>query len=86
MATAMSGIHLGGLLVTPFALAIDTYGFESTSLGIGIVLLAIVGPATKAIRNHPEDMGLHPDGDTATYLRCDGAEDDTSATDSGRRA
>ena len=64
MATAMSGIHLGGLLVTPFALAIDTYGFESTALGIGIVLLAIVGPATKAIRNHPEDMGLHPDGDT----------------------
>lgn len=63
MATAMSGIHLGGLLVTPFALAIDTYGFESTALGIGIVLLAIVGPATKAIRNHPEDMGLHPDGE-----------------------
>jgi len=63
MATAMSGIHLGGLLVTPFALAIDTYGFESTALGIGIVLLAIVGPATKAIRNHPEDMGLNPDGD-----------------------
>ena len=63
MATAMSGIHLGGLLVTPFALAIDTYGFESTSLGIGIVLLAIVGPATMAIRNHPADMGLNPDGD-----------------------
>ena len=63
MATAMSGIHLGGLLVTPFALAIDTYGFESTALGIGIVLLAIVGPATKAIRNHPADMGLLPDGD-----------------------
>ena len=64
MATAMSGIHLGGLLVTPFALAIDTYGFESTALWIGIVLLAIVGPAAKAIRNHPEDMGLLPDGDT----------------------
>ena len=63
MATAMSGIHLGGLLVTPFALAIDTYGFESTAFGIGIVLLAIVGPATKAIRNHPADMGLCPDGD-----------------------
>ena len=64
MATAMSGIHLGGLLVTPFALAIDTFGFDSTALGIGIVLLAIVGPAAKAIRNHPEDMGLLPDGDT----------------------
>ena len=69
MATAMSGIHLGGLLVTPFALAIDTYGFESTALGIGIVLLAIVGPATKAIRNHPEDMGLNPDGDAISALK-----------------
>ena len=77
MATAMSGIHLGGLLVTPFALAIDTYGFESTALGIGIVLLAIVGPATKAIRNHPEDMGLHPDGDTQRS-HVDGAGNSTS--------
>ena len=64
MATAMSGIHLGGLLVTPFALAIDTYGFDNTALWIGVILLATVGPATKAIRNYPEDMGLHPDGDT----------------------
>ena len=80
MATAMSGIHLGGLLVTPFALAIDTYGFQSTALGIGIVLLAIVGPATKAIRNHPADMGLRPDGDPQRP-QADSAE--ASSTEAG---
>ena len=65
MASAMSGIHLGGLLVPVLAFAIERFGFDWAALGIGALLLAIVGPAAKAIRNHPEDMGLLPDGDTS---------------------
>ncbi len=65
MASAMSGIHLGGLLVPVLAFAIERFGLDWAALGIGALLLAIVGPAAKAIRNHPEDMGLLPDGDTS---------------------
>ena len=62
MAGAMSGIHLGGLLVPALALAIEWFELSGAALGIGIFLLLIVGPAVKAIRNRPEDMGLEPDG------------------------
>ena len=64
MASAMSGIHLGGLLVPVLAVAIEWFELRGAAMGIGILLLVIVGPAAKAIRNRPEDMGLMPDGDT----------------------
>ena len=63
MAMAMTGIHLGGLLVPPLALAIEAFGFDGAALGIGVLLLVIIGPAAKVIRTRPEDIGLTPDGD-----------------------
>ena len=81
MASAMSGIHLGGLLVPLFAYAIDNYGFEGTTLVIGIFLLAIIGPATKVIRSRPEDMGLTPDGDTGPTSGTEVATDGATAVD-----
>lgn len=62
MATAMSGIHLGGLLVPALALGLETSGFRTTTLGIGLFLLAIAFPVTRLVRNRPEDYGLRPDG------------------------
>ena len=62
MSIAMSGIHLGGLLVPIFALSIENYEFSATTIGVGIILLIAVGPATWIIRSKPEDMGLAPDG------------------------
>ena len=63
LASAMSGIHLGGFLVPVLALGIESHGFKVTSLGIGVFLLVLVFPVTRAIRNRPEDYGLLPDGD-----------------------
>ena len=63
LATAMSGIHLGGFLVPVLAFGIDSHGFRVTMLGIGVFLLVLVFPVTRAIRNRPEDYGLRPDGD-----------------------
>ncbi len=63
MATAMSGAHFGGFLVPLFAYCIETFEFRAVSLGIGILMLVIIGPVTKAIRNHPEEYGMRPDGD-----------------------
>ena len=65
MASAMSGIHLGGFLVPVLALGIEYHGFGMTALGIGVFLLLLVIPVTRAIRGRPEDYGLRPDGDPA---------------------
>ena len=64
MASAMSGIHFGGLLVPLLALGIETFEFHGAATIIGVILLIVVGPAAKVIRNRPEDMGLQPDGDS----------------------
>ena len=64
MASAMSGIHFGGLFVPLLALGIETFEFRGAATIIGVFLLIVVGPAAKAIRNRPEDMGLQPDGDS----------------------
>ena len=63
IATAMSGIHFGSFMLWPLAFGVDNHGFRWTTLGIGVFLLAIIGPVWKAIRNRPEDIGLRPDGD-----------------------
>ena len=62
MSIAMSGIHLGGLLVPIFAFSIERLDFSITTIGVGLILLVVVGPATLIIRSKPEDMGLLPDG------------------------
>ena len=62
MSIAMSGIHLGGLLVPIFAFSIERLDFSITTIGLGFILLVVVGPATLIIRSKPEDMGLLPDG------------------------
>mgnify|MGYP001956954460 FL=1 len=62
MSIAMSGIHLGGLLVPIFAFSIERLDFSITTIGVGFILLVVVGPATLIIRSKPEDMGLLPDG------------------------
>ncbi|MCH8206885.1 MAG: MFS transporter, partial [Chloroflexi bacterium] len=64
LATAMSGVHLGGFLVYALAFGLESHGFRTTTMGIGIFLLATALPVTRFIRNRPEDIGLTPDGDT----------------------
>ena len=63
LATAMSGVHLGGFLVYVLAFGLEFHGFRTTTMGIGLFLLATTVPASRLIRNRPEDMGLMPDGD-----------------------
>ena len=63
IATSMSGIHFGGLLVPVLALGIELYGFRWTTFGIAIILAALILPVFAALRDRPEDVGLLPDGD-----------------------
>ena len=63
MSIAVSGVQLGGFLVPLMAWGIENHDFRMTSLGIGIVLVLVAIPASRFMRNLPEDMGLQPDGE-----------------------
>ena len=62
MATALSGVHIGGFLVPLLAFGMDSMGFRTTTLIVGLLILVVVLPVTQLIRNRPEDVGLLPDG------------------------
>ncbi len=62
MSIAVSGVQLGGFLVPLMAWGIENHDFRMTSLGIGVVLILVAVPASRMMRNLPEDMGLRPDG------------------------
>ena len=66
-ALAMSTYHaidslLPAVLVPVMALGIAIWGWQSTSTIVGIILLAVILPASFFIRNKPESMGLSADG------------------------
>ena len=63
MAGAMSGIHVAGFFLPIYAIAMGG-NFRTTSLVIGIFILAVAVPCVKVMRNRPEDVGLVPDGVT----------------------
>ena len=60
MSIAVSGIQLGGFLVPLMAWGIESHGFRMTALGIGIVLIVVAVPASRFVRNLPEDVGSRP--------------------------
>ena len=66
LATALSGVHIGGLLIPLLAFGMASQGFRNTTLFIGLLILVVVVPATQLIRNRPEDIGQLPDGSSGS--------------------
>ena len=74
MSLVMEGMAVGGIVV-PLLLAwaiggadpniSERFGWRTSALFIGILLLALALPLSRLIRNRPEDLGLKPDGDSA---------------------
>ena len=81
MSIAVSGIQLGGFLVPLMAWGIESHGFRMTALGIGIVLIVVAVPASRFVRNLPEDVGSRPDG--APIRRIAGTSGSSTQSDSG---
>ena len=79
MAASMSGIHVAGVLIPLFALLVERYDLDAVALGVGILLLAVIGPVTKVIRTRPEDMGLSPDGGVPSSRAANAPSDDADA-------
>ena len=72
MSLAVSGVQLGGFLVPLMAWGIENHDFRMTSLGIGVVLILVAIPASRMMRNLPEDMGLRPDGGAVNMAAASG--------------
>ena len=69
MALAFEGLALGGILVVPalaWSIDPDRFGpdrWRAAAFVIGLALILVAWPISRAIRNKPEDYGLRPDGD-----------------------
>ena len=79
IATSMSGIHLGGLLVPILALGIEMHGFRWTTFGIAVFLAALILPVYAVLRDRPEDIGQLPDGDAPGRRRPERAQSESAA-------
>lgn len=68
-----TGIGLAGILSTPIALSLETYGWRETAMGSALAVLAIGIPLSYVLRGYPEDYGMRPDGDAAPPPPAEGA-------------
>src|SRR3954453_13266977 len=63
LSIAFSGVGAGAITVLPwFAGLIDTQGWRTACVSLGILLLVLLGPLNLLLRRRPQDMGLNPDG------------------------
>src|SRR4051794_30933734 len=63
LSIAFSGVGAGSITILPwFAGLIDTTGWRSACVWLGVLLLVLLGPLNLLLRRRPQDMGLSPDG------------------------
>jgi sugar phosphate permease len=58
------GTGSSGIMVVVLALLISAFDWRNALVIIAVVQLAVCIPLALSIRDRPEDIGLHPDGDT----------------------
>ena len=66
MGVIIGGSSIGGLLVPLWALLVDTAGWRTTLLIAAVALCVVSVPCCLIMRHRPADLGLLPDGDTAS--------------------
>jgi MFS family permease len=63
LSIAFSGVGLGSITILPWlGWLIETAGWRSACIWLGILLLALLAPLNLLLKHRPEDMGLRPDG------------------------
>jgi MFS family permease len=62
---AFAGVGVGSIVLLPWMqFLMDRSDWRTACWTLGIVLLVVLAPPTLLLRRRPEDMGLHPDGDS----------------------
>ena len=75
------GSACGAILVPVIAWSIITFGWRETVVATGIVATVAGIPVSMVFRRSPQEMGLHPDGDTAEQIAERAAAQGTVGTD-----
>ncbi len=57
-----SGVGLGGLFVPAVGWLIESYGWRTAALAIGVFIVVIGPPVASVMRHRPEQYGYYPDG------------------------
>jgi MFS family permease len=62
LSVAFSGVGIGSITILPWlGWLVETAGWRSACVSLGIVLLVLLGPLNLLLKHRPEDMGLRPD-------------------------
>jgi MFS family permease len=64
------GAGVSGVMVVVLSGLISAFGWRSSLVIVGMIQLAVCLPLALSIRNRPEELGMHPDGEAE--LRPDG--------------
>jgi MFS family permease len=76
LSIAFSGVGIGSITILPWqGWMIETAGWRSACVWLGILILALLGPLNLPLKKRPEDLGLAPDG----MLSSSGASTDRAA-------
>lgn len=63
LSIAFSGVGIGSVTILPWqGWLIETAGWRSACIELGILLLVLLGPLNLLLKHRPEDLGLRPDG------------------------
>ncbi|HYF60163.1 MAG TPA: MFS transporter [Burkholderiaceae bacterium] len=66
MSLAFAGVGVGSIVLLPaMQWLIETAGWRTACVAIGLVALVVLAPLNLLLRRRPEDLGLAPDGDAA---------------------
>jgi OFA family oxalate/formate antiporter-like MFS transporter len=75
IAFAAMGVSFGGVVLTPLATwMIDTIGWRSAWIWLGVLAAVLLYPVALFMRRAPEDHGLNPDGLSDAQVAAGGAE------------
>jgi len=63
---AFSGVGIGSVLLLPgLQVLIETSGWRTACLALGLLVLVLLAPLNLLLRGRPEELGLQPDGEAA---------------------
>lgn len=66
ISVAFSGVGVGSILLLPaFQRWIESYGWRTACIILGLGMMAILAPLNLFVARKPADLGLEPDGDAA---------------------
>ena len=70
MSIAFSGVGVGSIVLFPALQAlIDAFGWRTACTALAIVVLVVLAPLNLLLRRGPQELGLHPDGDSSAPPR-----------------